>query len=345
MTTETQLPLDAPTGDAIQRGAWAPVPAGDPLVMHIVAHYWDRPQPPDAWDVARMSGAAHIYRERATRWAIVAKFYAAKTGKDAPRHAQREYDMTLQARAAGLSAGDIRALRPLAVWRGVLLLEYVDGLTLEDIIAVRRHRPGELVPALEGAAQLLATLHTNGAQPDEPPDFSRDAEYARKVVDQLARWGVLEGNATVCNGLFGLVDRWENVARMNAHTPALIHGDATTTNFVYPWNDGVVAIDWERMKITDPAADVGRLVAEITHSINTHGGSVAEALTLVEHLLDAYCRAAGHTADAREQFIERVRFFRATSTLRIARNGWVPRVARTAMVAEALALLADCTAW
>ena len=39
---------------------------------------------------------------------------------------------------------------------------------------------------------------------------------------------------------------------------------------------------------------------------------------------------------------ERAVFFRATSTLRIARNGWLSRLERTALVAEALALLALC---
>lgn len=345
MTAEHDLPLNPPTNGVIQRGRWAPVPDDDRLVNYIVAHYWDQPHPPRGWQIARMSGAAHIYRERETRWAVVAKFYAAKTGDDAPHYAQREYDMTLQARSAGLSAGEFRALRPLAVWRGVLLLEHVDGLTLEDMIAVRRHRPGELLPALDRAARLLATLHAQGIQPNSTPDFVRNADYARKMVEQLARWGVLKDNATVCNGLFCLIERWETNPAMHAYVPALIHGDATTTNFVYPWQDGVVGIDWERMKETDPAADVGRLTAEIAHSITAHGGSVAEALPLVEHVIDAYFRAAGHADETREAFTQRVRFFRATSTLRIARNGWVPRVERMAMVAEALALLADCTAW
>lgn len=337
-------PLAPPTNGAMQRGTWAALPNDDPLVQYIVAHYWDRPETPQAWQVARMSAAAHIFREAATQWAVVAKYYTVKTGKDAARYAQREYDVTLQARTAGLAAGDTRALRPLAVWRGVLLLEHVNGLTLEDTIAVRRHRPGELIPALEGAARLLATLHTAGAQPGTAPDVARDAEYARKMTEQLARWGVLEGNATVVNGLYCLIDRWEQVAALSDYTPALTHGDATTTNFVYPWGSGVVAIDWERLKITDPAADVGRLIAEIAHSIVRHGGSMGEVQPLIALVLDAYCQHAACEGTVREQFTQRVTFFRATSTLRIARNGWVSRLDRTAMVAEALALLADCPA-
>lgn len=342
MVAEQSAPLEPPTNGAIQRGTWAILPGNDPLLRYIVAHHWDHADPPQTWQVARMSAAAHIYREQATGWAVVAKFYAAKTGNDADHHARREFDVTLQAREAGLAGGAMRALRPLGVWRGVLLLEHIDGLTLEDTIAVRRHRPGELLPALERAAALLATLHANSFQPGTAPDFTRSADYTRKLIEQLARWGVLQDNTTVCQGFECLIDRWEQVPAMRAYGPALTHGDATTTNFVYPWQGGVVAIDWERAKVSDPAADVGRLIAEILHSTTRHGGSTAEALLLAEHIIDGYCHVADYTGTARAQFEQRVTFFRATSTLRIARNGWVPRVGRLAMVAEALALLANC---
>lgn len=305
-----------------------------------MTHRWNRSETPEAWEVARLSAAAHIYRERATGWAVVAKFHAAKTGADAHRHAERELRVTEQARAAGLSSGPFRAQQVLGMWRGVLLLEYVDGLTLEDTIAVRRHRPGELLPALEGAVRLLATLHTNGTRPDTPPDFRREAGYAHKLVNQLARWGVLQDNPTICDGLAFLIDRWANRQLMHNYTPAIIHGDATTTNFVFPWQNGVVAIDWERLKVADPAADLGRLVAEVGHSIRRHGGSSEEAEPLVAHLIASYNQARQTTPEVEASLRQRVTFYRAASTLRIARNGWLSRLERTALIAEALALLA-----
>ncbi|MCZ7544814.1 MAG: phosphotransferase [Anaerolineae bacterium] len=136
------------------------------------------------------------------------------------------------------------------------------------------------------------------------------------------------------------MDRWAARPEMRAFTPAFIHGDATTANFIFPWGGGVVGIDWERFKTADPAADLGRLMAEVAHSIKQHGGSVAEAVPDVQHVVDSYCRLLppGWDADA---LVERARFYRAASTLRIARNGWVPRLDRTALVAQASALLAD----
>jgi hypothetical protein len=37
--------------------------------------------------------------------------------------------------------------------------------------------------------------------------------------------------------------------------------------------------------------------------------------------------------------IERARFYQASSTLRIARNGWLSRLERSALVVEGMALL------
>lgn len=40
-----------------------------------------------------------------------------------------------------------------------------------------------------------------------------------------------------------------------------------------------------------------------------------------------------------DTLIERARFYRASGTLRIARNGWLSRLERSALVVEAMALL------
>lgn len=362
--TPTTDPIEPPTDvPEIQRGDWLTLSAPDPVTEYLTVHHWDRLQSPVSWQVARLSRAAHVYRETSTGWAVVVKFYAVKTGDKAERYASREFECTQRAQAAGLGEGDVRAVRPLATWGGALFLEYVDGLTLEDIIAVRRSRPGTLTPSLERVAQLLATLHTHGAQPDPStssgqsvrPDFQSSTAYARKLVRHLVRWGILESDPIVRDGLLRSIDRWAAYSGMEEFAPALTHGDATTSNFIFPWdvrepppappdraggsNDGgVVAIDWERLYVADPAADLGRLMAEVSHSIKQHGGSVAEAVPVVQRLADAYCRASPACVDA-EALLERARFYQASSTLRIARNGWVSRLDRMALVAQALVLL------
>lgn len=327
-------PADVPE---IQRGNWLALPAGDPVVEYLTANRWDGSEQPVSWEVSRLSQAAYIYRETSTRWAVVAKFYAVKTGSSAGKHARCEFEYIQRARAASLGDGDVRAVRPLALWRGFLLLEYVDGLTLEDIIAVRRSRPGTLTASLERAAEFLATLHVHGAQPNAQPDFEPAVAYAHKIIDQLGEHGVLESDPIARDGVTRLIDRWAANPAMGHFTPSLIHGDATTSNFVFPGDDKVVVVDWERLEVTDPAADLGRLMAEVTHSINQHGGSVAEPF--VQHLVSTYGQSLPPDWDA-DALVERARFYRASSTLRIARNGWVSRLNRTALVAQAMALLA-----
>lgn len=330
-----QPPADVPE---IQRGDWLALPTPDPVTQYLADRHWDQPESPVSWQVARLSHAAHIYREAATGWAIVVKFYAVKTGDKAKRYAAREFECTRRAQTAGLAEGAVRAVQPLATWRGGLFLEYVDGLTLEDVVAVRRSRPGTLTPSLERAAELLATLHANSTQPDTPPDSKSPAAYARKIVDDLVRWGVLESDPVVRDGLLRLIDRWAARPELGEFTPTLTHGDATTSNFIFPWTGGVVGVDWERLYVADPASDLGRLMAEMSHSVKQHGGSVAEALPFVQRLADAYCRTSPQ-CDDREALLERARFYQASSTLRIARNGWVSKLDRMALVAQALALL------
>jgi thiamine kinase-like enzyme len=309
------------------------------VVEYVTESVWDHPERPTSWEVARLSQAAYVYRETSVGWAMVAKFYAVKAGSTAGKHAASELGCIRRVQATNMAERDSRPIEALALWRGVLFLEYVDGLTLEDTIAVRRSQPGELRQALEHAARFLAKLHVHGLQPHTGSDWEVSVSYAHKVVDQLARHGVLQDYPIACDGVARLIDRWAANPAMEDFVPSLSHGDATTTNFVFPKKGGVVVVDWERLGVADPAFDLGRLMAEITHSINQHGGSVKEAEPFIRHMTATYRHAlpAGWDADS---LVERARFYRASSTLRIARNGWVSRLDRTALVAQAMALLA-----
>ena len=115
-------PLEPPAHlPGIQESVWCALPADDPLAAHLAAHYWGRPEPPAAWEVARLSGAVYLYRETATGWAVAAKFYAAKTGAEAEHYARREFDDTQRARAFGLADDPMRALAALVAQALALL--------------------------------------------------------------------------------------------------------------------------------------------------------------------------------------------------------------------------------
>lgn len=335
--TPIEPPADVPE---IQRGRWIALPAEDPVVGYLTRAPWAQSGAPTSWQLARLSKAAYVYRETSTEWLAVAKFYAVKAGSSAQKYAERERECIRKVQAIGLRDGAARAVEPLALWRGVLFLEYVPGLTLEDTIAVRHSQPGRLIDALDSVARFLVKLHIHSLRGDRRPDFASSIRYAHQVVEQLAEHGVLQGDPVAQDGVTRLIDRWSARPAMEDFNPTLTHGDATTTNFVFRRRDGLVVIDWERLHAGDPAFDLGRLMAEITHSVNQHGGSMAEAEPFAQHVADAYRRALPEGWDG-DNLIHRARFYRASSTLRIARNGWVSRLDRTALVAQAMALLAE----
>jgi aminoglycoside phosphotransferase (APT) family kinase protein len=280
----------------------------------------------------------HVYREEATGWKIVAKFHIPKTGKDAGYHAEREFCITQ--RAWEYLSADPRygAVQPLASRQGVLFLEYVAGITLEDKIAIRRSQPGELNHSLEAVGNLLANLHGRSSQNDSAPDFAAAVDYAHKILDNLATYGVLQNHPTVQNEMKRLIEKWNRDQRMWNYQSALNHGDATSANFVFPQEEGVIAIDWERSDFADPAADLGRLMAEVTHAVNQQGGNFVEGHLYARRLGEAYARFLPPDWQ-KKTLLHRAQFYEATSILRIARNGWLSRKDRLALILQAFALL------
>jgi len=100
----TTLLIDSPTAlllppvisEENQVSDWFPLPAPDPITDYITASFLDEEVASDSWQVARLSRSAYLYREVESGWQIVVKFHAAKTGKDAIRHAEREHRLTLR---------------------------------------------------------------------------------------------------------------------------------------------------------------------------------------------------------------------------------------------------------
>lgn len=319
---------------------WFPLPDEDPVTAYMIAQLWDRTESPSAWEAARLSKAVFLYREKMSGWTVLVKFYTAKvhSQESAIKYAENEFHCTQKAHAFRWQDAAVSAPLPLSHNHGTLFLEYVDGLTLEDTIAIRRNRPGTILPALQKTAQLLARIHSQNPQPEFPRNFHYEITDIRKIVRQLTENGVLKGNPVVEEGLLRLIGCWEEDSSMVDYIPTTIHGDATTSNFIFPWDGGLVAIDWERMYTADPASELGRLLAEIANSISQYGGSYDEAAQLVQFTWKAYIQGLPSDWDTKALH-HRTTFYQASSTLRIARNGWLPRLQRTNLVAQALSML------
>jgi len=317
---------------------WFSLPNPDPVTDHLTTALWDQEVTPKSWLAARLSPAVYIYCEEGTGWNVVAKFFAPKTGKDAVHHAEREHRLTQQAWEYLGSDPKFRPVQPLGLWDGAIFLEFVEGLTLEDKIAIRRSQPGELFGIIETAGKLLSKLHMTSIHQKPAPDFGLAADYAFKLVDNLSRHGVLQNHPCVQNGLKRLVEKWATDRSMWDFQSSLNHGDATSSNFIFPPEGGVVVIDWERSDAADPAADLGRLMAEVTHSVNQHGGNFTEGQSFAQQLAEKYCYYLPSNWNP-IALLHRAQFYQATSTLRIARNGWLSRIDRLYLILHAFSLL------
>lgn len=331
MNSDSELAPLHPPADVLDFDGWQDVRRDDPLVHYFADRF---KASSEQWQVTRLLGAAYAYRHRTNGSQVVAKFYAVKTQLTPEHFAELERRAMERARQV---LGDAVPL-PLAQWRGVLLLPFVAGLTLENVIAVRRSQVGQLGEHLVQLALLLAKLHAATADAQLRPDFSRALAYGRKMVANLAEYGALQSDPLIRQALEQLLSRWAERPIMHDFVPAFVHGDVTTGNFIFTSAGQIVALDWEGAKVGDPAQDLGRLAAEVTYSITQNGGTVHEALPLIEQLTSAYCTTAPSKLLG-DALRTRAGYYRAISSLRMARNEWTQGQRRTALVAQALALL------
>lgn len=348
-TARSHEALLRPPSHVSDGNRWYDVSRSDPVARYLAEHaeaFSPAPEsPPHAhrvtalsghdWQVTRLLGAAYVYRSARRRVRVVAKFYSTKTDVTPEIHAERELAaVELARRTLGRAV-----VAPVAHWRGVLLMPFVPGLTLENLIAVRRTRAGELDAGLGEIAELLARLHERTLERDSRPDFGAALDAGQRFVDHLACHGPLTSDPLLHRAIDRLLSRWGARSSMSDFVPVFVHGDPTTGNFIVSPQGTAIALDWERATLADPAHDLGRVAAEVIHSIAQNDGTVAEALPIVERLTNRYCAAlpASFGCDALRS---RAGYYQAISCLRIARNAWsAPR--RIDLIAQAIALLSE----
>lgn len=339
--SRTQAPLDPPEEVRnLRSGGWRRLSSKDPILKGIREQLWADGAEPHEWEIARFSKAVYLIRESLSRWTLAVKYYSEKTGSSAQEYSERELSLTQEIRGLGFDQGPIRVVTPHGAWRGVLMMERVEGITLADAIATRGSMPGFLHASLNAVARLLARLHEADTGGDEPLPIRYLKADALEYIDVLEKHGVLKEETSITEALRRSIERWAVEMERCVLPPARVHGDATVTNYMFPSEGEVVAIDWERAKVSHRAFDLGRLSAEIVHSVKGAGGSREEGEEYVDYFLTSYMDHC--SSDYFEEDLHRwIRFHRAISMLRIARNGWEPRLERMTLVAGAIAILAD----
>ncbi len=317
------LPGHGPLQEVLRSGVSAAVP--DPI-----------------FHVAAISGCHRVYRyhEERSRLAVVGKFVRL----DEPDPAKRarilgEYGNLVALRDLGFADRPHRVVRPLGREESIGLAvveENVRGRDLDHFLL--RAAGGDGAPlgcALRGLADFLAALHRSTATGREA-DRGHLAWYTDRLIEKLRRQTVLDVGAA--QQLWCLRDRWLVRSRLRAGA-AIVHGDATPTNFLFGEGGEVVAIDLERMKRADPAWDLGMVCGELKHAFLWRAGNGGAAEPFIRVFLGRYAAAFPDRERTFRAVTRRLPFFMALTELRIARNEWLNWRHRLRLVREARACL------
>lgn len=294
--------------------------------------------------VSRLPGSNMVfkYHEERTRKQFIGKFYR----HFEPAKEQRlrgEFDNLNRARALGLTRLPNYVVRPFGRDREMglgLMEEYVEGNDLDHYIrrAVHEGRGKRLKRRLTELASFLAVLHKKTAT-GRFLDISPSVKYFEKVLEKLRRKGVID---EAQRGDFrSLEERWRERDFMRRDEEVAIHGDATPTNFLFPKEKGVIAIDLERMRDGDRMFDVGMVCGELKHAFIWRTGNKYMAEEYIGHFLDEYSGNFKNSGKIYRSLVRRNPFYMALTELRIARNGWLDRGHRAMLVKEAK----ECLRW
>lgn len=302
----------------------------------------------DAW---RLDSGRVVYRyaERTTGVEVVGKFYGRKwifgTQEGEPELRaelmRREFAALQRARGLGLTGYPHAVVRPLATSEAVgcvLVEEPAPGMDLDHYLRAAVHE-GQGARALAGTARVatfLADLHGR-SRTGRPGSGAGVLEYLGRVIGQLAAWEVVDDGQRA--RLEALRERWAAAGVLEGCEEVWIHGDANPTHFWLSGDEGVTAIDLERLAPGDPAFDLGYVAGDLKHLFWWYSGDPEAGEPYVRALYAAYAEHRAPGGDCFEAITGRGRYFMACSELRIARNAWLDLGYRRRLVDHAEACL------
>jgi len=284
------------------------------------------------------SNNVYLYADGNSDLRVVGKFFTA-SGRNGSRHERmrREFANLNMMRDLGFNSYPHYVVRPLgcnAAINNVLVEEYCFGMSLGDaILSAIRHRNRDLLfGKLTALAYFLASFHNRTAG-SPGIDFASECRYFLRIVDRLQRRGYL-GHQDA-NDLERMVNRWRSMTCVWEDRRVLVHGDATPANFLFGDGLWVIALDLERVKVSDRAFDLGRVAGEIKHFFMQYQGDKYAAEPFIGHFLWEY---ACHFPDREAAFASvtaRLPFYIALTELRVAANPWIEDGHRRALLEEA----------
>ena len=315
----------------------------DPLYQVLAARIYPYTRNP-VFHVRRLSTRHLVYRyaEQTTGSAVVGKFYRlTELDQGKVARIKGEYRNLVRLRSLGFATHPYSVVKPLCCDERIGLAvaeDFVKGRDLDYYMrrATWEGNREELKRSLSALAAFLCALHdrTVGARLARPDETSA---YFRRIVSTLERQTVLDTDQV--RACLTLGEKWLALPSMAAQE-VTVHGDATPTNFIFR-NNGVVAIDLERMKRSDRALDVGMVCGELKHAFLWRTGNPWTSEPFIKHFLKRYARHFPSPHEAFQEITRRVPFYMALTELRIARNGWLAWDYRKRLAWEAR----ECLRW
>ena len=286
----------------------------------------------------------YLYRENKSGSCLVCKFFGSRhelsplKRKESLRH---EFSSLHALRKMGFCEYPHRAVRPIDKNEKIncmLVEDFARGCNLDHFIkkAAYEGQNEPLKKRLTILVQFLAQLHEKGPR-GMCVDFKYVSEYMRNIRHELVADGIMSLEAAFELGQ--LCGGWERDHIMQEDRSVLIHGDVTPTNFIFHPEDGLTAIDVERMRFADPVYDLGFLAAELKHHFALRILKADAAEPFIAHFFRAYCEKFPDPGSVFSAITHRNRFYMALGELRIARNIWLPLGHRKWLVEEAFRCL------
>lgn len=286
----------------------------------------------------------YLFEEEKSCSRFVGKFFGFRlqlTEIEQKKSLATEFTNLSNTREKGLFDFPNRIVRPLSKDEQshcLLVEDFVRGHDLDYYIAKAAHegQHDRLLRKLTLLGRFLCILHSR--EHDGDPRFPKDLPaYFRSMVDVLKRRNLMD-DKTVFE-FDRLIADWQGIEKSWGDGPVLVHGDATPTNFFFHPEEGVTAIDLERMHCDDRAYDIGLLAAELKHHFAWRIRSAQLSEPFIDHLLHAYCEGFPDPTAVFREISTRNPFYMALGEIRIARNRWLPKKHRVWLIEEALRCL------
>ncbi len=250
---------------------------------------------------------------------------------------EREFDHLQLLRGLGFAGRPWRVPRPLGDKQFLslgLVQEWEEGSNLDFFLqrAIYRGEGAPLFARLGQLASFLAEFHQK-TQNERSVDWQPIKTYYQKVLAQLRGEGLVSTEATKI--FSGLIDRWLSRLAGLKTLQVLVHGDATPTNFIFPSEQEMVALDLERVQSSDRVWDLGMVCGEIKHAFLWRRRDRSGAEHFIRHFLRSYVSFFSEPENMFNRICRIIPFIMAVTELRIARNTYLDRPYRRILIGEA----------